>query len=109
MDSDIATSVALVINELLQNSLKYAFTGRESGTIRIIVTYGELYSQIQVIDDGCGFQVSQDSAKHLGLNIVETLVRDRLHGRLSIQSDSTGTCVTFDFKKNKISDLSGTT
>lgn len=109
VDSDIATSVALVINELLQNSLKYAFTGRESGAIRIIVTYGELYSQIQVIDDGCGFQVSQDSAKHLGLNIVETLVRDKLHGRLSIQSDSNGTCVTFDFKKNKISDLSGTT
>lgn len=53
--------------------------------------------------------MSQDSAKHLGLNIVETLVRDKLYGRLSIQSDSNGTCVTFDFKKNKISDLSGTT
>ena len=29
VDSDIATSVALVINELLQNSPKYAFTGRK--------------------------------------------------------------------------------
>lgn len=29
VDSDIATSVALVINELLQNSLKYAFVGRK--------------------------------------------------------------------------------
>ena len=42
VDSDIATSVALIINELLQNSLQYAFQDRETGLIRIVVTRGEL-------------------------------------------------------------------
>ena len=33
VDSDIATSVAIIINELLQNSLKYAFQDRSSGAV----------------------------------------------------------------------------
>ncbi len=40
VDSDIATSVAIIINELLQNSLKYAFQDRSSGEIRIVVEQG---------------------------------------------------------------------
>lgn len=108
VDSDIATSVALIINELLQNSLKYAFKERQSGRITINVTKGDLYSQISVIDDGIGFKVGKHTNEHLGLNIVQTLVRDKLHGKFTINSDKTGTNVTFDFK-NKISDLSGVT
>ena len=50
VDSDIATSVAIIINELLQNSLKYAFQDRSSGEIRIVVEQGKLYSSIQVSD-----------------------------------------------------------
>lgn len=57
VDSDIATSVALIINELLQNSLQYAFEDRETGLIRIVVTRGELYSRIEVIDNGGGYDV----------------------------------------------------
>lgn len=30
-DSEIAASVAMVVNELLQNSMKYAFEGKEKG------------------------------------------------------------------------------
>ena len=57
VDSDIATSVAIIINELLQNSLKYAFQDRSSGEIRIVVEQGKLYSSIQVSDNGGGFDV----------------------------------------------------
>lgn len=108
VDSDVATSVALIINELLQNSLKYAFAGRKSGKINIIVKHGDLYSQISVKDDGIGFKIGKNKNEHLGLNIVQTLVRDKLSGKLTIDSEKTGTNVTFDFK-NTISDLSGTT
>ena len=51
------TSVAIIINELLQNSLKYAFQDRSSGEIRIVVEQGKLYSSIQVSDNGGGFDV----------------------------------------------------
>ncbi|RPF48592.1 two-component sensor histidine kinase [Hydrogenoanaerobacterium saccharovorans] len=98
VDSDIATSVALIINELLQNSLQYAFQEKETGTVRIIVTHGELYSQIEVIDNGSGFDVENVKQNRLGLSIVSTLVKDKLRGNFTIESSSEGTIVTFNFK-----------
>lgn len=100
VDSDIATSVALVINELLQNSMKYAFVNNPSGNIKITVTKGGLYSQIRVIDDGGGFNVSSMQGNSLGFSIVQTLVGDKLHGDLNILSDEQGTTVTFSFKNS---------
>ena len=108
VDSDIATSVALIINELLENALKYAFREGDTGRIYIIVTKGELYSRIQVIDNGRGFDVENTDRNRLGLSIVKTMVCDKLHGDLEIESDSRGTRVTFDFK-NRIMDTVGVT
>ena len=108
VSSDVATSVALIINELLENALKYAFREGDSGLIRIVVTKGELYSRIQVIDNGRGFDVQNRDCSRLGLSIVETMVRDKLHGDLEIESSPQGTGVTFDFR-NQIMDTSDVT
>ncbi len=97
VNSDIATSAALVLNELLQNSLQHAFVGRERGSVRIVVTRGELYSCIEVIDDGCGYDTAAVRTDSLGLSIVRTMVEDRLHGSLKTTSGSGGTHVTFEF------------
>jgi two-component sensor histidine kinase len=61
VESDIATSVALVINELLQNSLKYAFSNWDTGMVNIIVSKGSLYSRIKICDNGCGFDVKPEA------------------------------------------------
>ena len=103
VDSDIATSVALIINELLENALKYAFHDGDEGCVRIIVTRGEMYSRIQVIDNGTGFNVENTDGSRLGLSIVKSMVCDKLHGDLEIESDHGGIRVTFDFK-NQIMD-----
>lgn len=108
VDSDIATSVALIINELLQNSLQYAFEDRETGLIRIVVTRGELYSRIEVIDNGGGYDVENVRTDRLGLSIVQTMVKDKLQGNLSVESGPGGTHVTFDFK-NQIMEVAGVT
>jgi len=100
VESDIATSVALIINELLQNSLEYAFVDRQKGTVRIIVEKGGLYSQIQIIDDGYGFNIDKIGKNRLGLSIVQSLVKDKLRGDLNIESDSGGTKATFSFINN---------
>lgn len=97
VDSDIATSAALAVNELLQNSMKYAFQGREKGNIQIIVEKGKVYSTITVADDGIGFDQKRTRPGSLGLNIVESMVRDKLHGSLKIRSGDSGTRVSFDF------------
>ncbi len=102
VDSDIAASVALIINELLQNSLKYAFPDGEAGQVRIVVTQGELYSRIQITDNGGGFDVNNTEQNRLGLSIVQALVKDKLRGNLEIESGPGGTCATFDFKNQII-------
>lgn len=104
VDSDIATSAALAVNELLQNCMKYAFTGRKTGRIQILLEKGKIYSTIAVIDDGVGFDTSKKRTGSLGLNIVESMVRDKLHGNLKIRSGSKGTKVSFDFM-NETADL----
>lgn len=107
VDSDVATAVALIITELLQNSLKYAFQGRDEGQVRIILIPGEINSTIQVIDDGCGFDV-KNTSQSLGMSIVTSLVKDKLRGNLSFESSPVGTTVTFDFNNQTI-DIAGVT
>lgn len=101
VDSDIATAVALIITELLQNSLKYAFQSRSTGQVFILLKPGEISSTIHVIDDGCGFDV-KNTSRSLGMSIVSTLVQDKLRGKLSVESDTRGTTVTFDFNNHTI-------
>jgi len=102
VESDLATTIALVINELLQNSMEYAFADKNEGKIRIVVSKGNLYSQIKVIDDGIGFDINNMDRSRLGLSIVKALVRDKLRGELRIKSDKNGTEAEFTFINNMI-------
>lgn len=97
VDADIAGSVAMTVNELLQNSMKYAFGDREEGSIDMILEKGTVYSTLTVRDDGTGFDVDRIREGSLGLNIVKSIVQDKLHGKLRIRSGSSGTSVSFDF------------
>lgn len=102
VDSDIATSIAMVVNELLQNSFKYAFPERnEGGRVRVVVTRGDLYSEIRVADNGSGFDIGKVEKSSLGLSIVQTLVKDKLKGNLEIESGPAGTNTVFTFR-NKL-------
>lgn len=96
--SDYSSSVALVVNELIQNAFKYAFKDRKSGEINIAVSEGNMgYANIIVTDNGIGYNQNSEK-KSLGLKIIENLVENKLKGRLEIQSSSEGTRVMFDFK-----------
>ncbi len=96
-DSDTATSIALVVNEVTQNCLKYAFVGRDSGTIDIEICNGAMYSNISIIDDGIGFNLNSESPDKLGLQIVKRIVTEKLKGNFSTESSPNGTKVLFDF------------
>jgi two-component system, sensor histidine kinase PdtaS len=82
LPSHVATSLALAVNELIQNALEHAFVGRARGRVAISLrrTPGEL--EIEVRDDGIG--LSEGSSRQLGLEIVETLVREDLAGEWSL-------------------------
>lgn len=96
IDSDKATSIALAVNELVQNCMEYAFLGQEEGNIKIHINKNELYSQIIVEDDGIGFDTEEEVPGSLGLNIVKGLVKEKLDGSMKITSSSQGTRVDIE-------------
>ncbi len=89
--SDAAHHVALVLNELATNCLKYGLAGRESLTIRIDSReiHGEV--AIRVADDGPGFPASVlagDQTGGLGLELVQGIVRRTLRGSVQLGNHS---------------------
>ena len=73
---DTAIPCGLILNELLTNSLKYAFQGRSSGTIRIEFSRtGEDQYRLVVADDGVGFSPTQENpgGTHLGMKLIEAI------------------------------------
>lgn len=97
LHSSTASTVALVVNELIQNSMKYAFRDRETGRIWLTVEKGETKSWITVRDDGYGFDQKR-SGGGLGLRIIDALVKSCLKGELAVESSSQGTVTSFSFR-----------
>ncbi len=98
INSDKASSIALVVNELLQNSLEYAFVGRNQGNIIIEIQQGRIYSSIAIEDDGVGFDIHSSRRGSLGFSIVKGIISDKLDGKFEIHSSNQGTKINFDFK-----------
>ena len=98
ISSDLATSIALVVNELVQNSVQYAFVGREVGRVEIKIQKGIQYSSILITDDGIGYNIENARQGSLGMKIVKSIIIDKLKGCYTIESDENGTRVNFDFK-----------
>lgn len=96
-NSDLATSIALVVNEVMQNSLKYAFVGRDQGRIDIEICKGKVFSNISIIDDGVGFDLKDKAQNNLGLKLVQRIVTEKLRGNMNMQSNDQGTKFLFDF------------
>jgi len=87
-----ATSLALVVNELIQNALEHAFPGRTDGRVQVTLARAPGALLVTVADDGQGFAPGYRPG--LGMEIVETLVRTDLHGELTYSQSDAGTEVT---------------
>ncbi len=98
---DTLIPCGLVINELMTNSLKYAFADGREGQIRI---KGQVSaeSEIQLVysDDGIGFPEGFDFAKveTLGLRLINGLITSQLRGRIEITTRPE-TVFTFAFQE----------
>lgn len=102
LDSSRATSLALIVNELLQNSYEHAFKDKnksEKPQIHLQVGLKNDIITLKVLDNGSGYNKEQSFDNHLGLLLVERFVQGKLFGTLSIHSDHEGTTTTIRFKK----------
>lgn len=88
MPSEQATSLALVINELIQNSIEHGFAGRNSGRIGIdMAVMADAYT-LTIYDNGAGLpdNFANRSSASLGLQIVRTLIETDLGGQFELTS-----------------------
>lgn len=84
---DQAIPCGLIVNELVSNSLKYAFSAKEEGIITVGLKQKASKIELRIEDDGCGFPEKFDMLKTntLGLQLVNTLV-EQLEGEIKYKS-----------------------
>ncbi len=75
LDVDTAIPLGLIINELVTNCYKYAFTGRKAGQIIIRLEEQQKELLLEVKDDGIGFPTDFDmnNTKSFGMKLVQSL------------------------------------
>jgi len=72
---DTALPCGLIINELVTNAIKHAFSGRAKGAVHVELTTRDEEIRLVVTDDGCGISSDLDTANAptLGLRLVRML------------------------------------
>jgi PAS domain S-box-containing protein len=107
-DMDTSVPLGIIINELISNSLKYAFRGRDHGEIRVklhragnreckIEDSNSTAYVLSVSDNGVGIPKDLDieNLDSLGLQLVNSLV-EQLNGALELERNN-GTEFTIRF------------
>lgn len=92
-----AVPLALILNEAVTNSMKYAFTGRKAGTINVSMTANGHQVIMSIADDGIGIDSEDLRSKpnSLGTKLLKGLSED-IGAHLRIENDN-GTKVTVVF------------
>lgn len=103
---DAAIPCGLIVNELISNALKHAFTGGRGGTISIDFTHGaDGYADLSVSDDGVGIPegFSFESTGTLGMQLVY-LLAGQLGGKVEVgKSGLTQFVLRFPLSRNESS------
>ncbi len=97
---DVAIPCGLIINELVSNSLKYAFPGSEEGVISI-TTQSVNKNKIKMVigDNGVGMPENLNfrKTKTFGLQLITGLVEHQLKGEIEVNRNiGTEFCIRFD-------------
>lgn len=92
LDMDTSIACGLILNELVTNAFKYAFTGTaRDGVMEIgLHQIDDENAELAVHDNGMGLpaDVDLEDVASLGLKIVTMLAEDQLQGRIIIDRDN---------------------
>jgi PAS domain S-box-containing protein len=91
LDNDVAMPLALILNELLTNAMKYGCRSDCENMIRVGMTEDNGDSVLYVEDGGPGFDPQAVGNKSSGLKLVQLLAR-QLNGHLEVSSKPVSRC-----------------
>ena len=99
VNSEIALYCGLIVNELVTNTIKYAFPDRTEGEVKILfkaIEDGKTF-YMQVSDNGCGLPegVSLHESASFGTQLLNIFVQ-QLNGEMKVIRDH-GTVVMITF------------
>jgi two-component sensor histidine kinase len=88
---DIMISLGLILNELISNTLKYAFPDQQMGVVRISLSTNEDNVELKVEDNGVGFPANfvPDAARSIGFSLINAFTQ-KLGGSLQLANAETG-------------------
>ena len=100
LDVDRAIPIGLIVNELMSNSLKYAFPDNRCGRITITLSETDSHLFLKVSDDGIGFGTDTEiKGTGFGTQLV-ILLTEQLDGKMTLITTE-GTEVFFEFHINR--------
>lgn len=95
--AEMATPLAVIISELLQNAVEHAFVGRDAASaegylVQLALERGPGWLGVEVRDNGHGLPpgFSIQTTPSLGLSIVRDLVTEQLGGTIAMSSPGIG-------------------
>jgi len=96
LPSERAVPVGLIVNELVTNSLKYAFKDGSGGSVSVELSagVGEGRARLEIKDDGTG--ISDGAKAGTGTRLLQSLVR-QIAGEMEQTSSGDGTTTTIVF------------
>ena len=83
---EAAISVGLIVNELVQNALKYAFPGERPGTIQVTLRQMGDEAHLTIADDGIGNSPRYTGSSGLGQRLVASFAQ-QLGGSLEVRTE----------------------
>jgi len=102
LNLDTLTPLALIINEIISNAMKYAFPSDRNGTFSVeIIAKGEHRFELTIGDNGIGMPIDLTNLENdsLGTQLMESL-SEQLNGTLT-RLDRPGTIYLLNFEEIK--------
>ncbi|MBI9109229.1 MAG: sensor histidine kinase [Spirochaetales bacterium] len=87
VETEKALTICLIVNELVSNSVKYAFPERDSGIINISLNItADGYLLCVIMDDGIGYNPEITKSSGIGHSLVDNFIKKQLKGSWDITS-----------------------
>ena len=98
VDISAAIPLALIVNELITNSYKHAFTNKKEGIIEVSLLENNKQVFLTIKDNGHGFDKTIVPENSIGMDILGGLI-EQINGTCNLTSDEKGTQFKISFSK----------